>query len=239
MAAAPALYFHGLPGSAEELGLTYRSVDPSITVLPPFEPNTTDKLAGAVAPARVIGFSLGAFSALRFAAMRPDLVSELVLIAPAAPFIDGVVEAQMAGAPLFRLAQKHPWLFASVTALQGLAASFTPQGLLRQMFAGSCDADRALLEDPNARSCLIAGLRNSLINNTASYRRVVSAYVRPWDFALSDIECPCTLYHGELDTWVPLSTAEHLASTLPNAHFHVLPGLGHHSTLARVLADQL
>lgn len=44
---------------------------------------------------------------------------------------------------------------------------------------------------------------------------------------LAEIEIPCCVIVGELDEETPVSYAQVLADGLPNAHFHVLDGIGH------------
>jgi pimeloyl-ACP methyl ester carboxylesterase len=53
------------------------------------------------------------------------------------------------------------------------------------------------------------------------------AFVRPWGFALADVEVEVRLWQGELDKLVPRSHGEYLARKLPRARFELVPGFGH------------
>jgi len=234
------VYFHGLPGSHRELRLARCPDGAEPAVLDPLDFQALDRLALRAGPLRVFGFSLGAFSALRAAASRPGHVAELVLVSPAAPLGLGAPLKRMAGAPVFRLARSNTAGFAALTALQALAGTLAPHRLLKAMFAGSCAADRALLDQPGSVEDLAFGLKHALWHKAPLYRATVRAYVGDWENELSRVRCPCRIFHGELDDWVPLGMAEALAATLPQgAELHVEPGLGHYSTLLRVLPEAL
>lgn len=230
------IYFHGLPGSPDELALLERSDLNVPEVLDPLDFGAFDRRHDAQTPATVIGFSLGAFSALKLATLRPTSVAELVLISPAGPLEMGPFLDQMAGAPVFKMAKANSLAFALLTAAQALAAHISPRFLLNQMFANSCDAEQALLNNPNAVNYLTKGLRHSLWGAAPVYRRTVSEYVQPWEAELSKVQCPCQVFHGELDDWVPIEMARALFDRLPaGSHFRKEEGMGHYSTLIRVL----
>ena len=48
-----------------------------------------------------------------------------------------------------------------------------------------------------------------------------------WDFALSDIDVPVMIFHGELDNVSPVGAARTLTDELPNASLFLLENLGH------------
>ena len=234
------IYFHGLPGSADELTLMELPKRGAPQVLDPLDFEAFDRRVASERPVTVIGFSLGAFSALKLAASRPESVSELVLISPAGPLEIGRFLNQMAGAPVFRMAKQSSFALAMLTAVQALAAHAFPRFLLNQMFAQSCTAEKTLLKNPDAVRCLTKGLKHSLWNAAPLYRRTIREYVQLWATDLSKIQCPCRVYHGELDDWVPIEMAQALFDRLPpESKFGTEEGLGHYSTLIKVLPKVL
>jgi pimeloyl-ACP methyl ester carboxylesterase len=50
---------------------------------------------------------------------------------------------------------------------------------------------------------------------------------RPWPFPLAHVETPVHLWHGALDTNVPIATARRLAAELPHAVLHVTDSADH------------
>lgn len=234
------IYFHGLPGSADELALMKIPCCCAPKVIDPLDFESFDRTNANQVPVTVIGFSLGAFSALKLAAARPQSVARLVLISPAGPLEMGNLLDQMAGAPVFRTAKGSSIAFIILTAIQALAAFAFPRLLLERMFANSCDAEKTILKDPAAAKSLIKGLQHSLWDAAALYRRTVTEYVKPWEFELSKIECPCQIFHGELDDWVPIGMAQALFERLPEgSEFRMEEKLGHYSTLMKILPDVL
>jgi pimeloyl-ACP methyl ester carboxylesterase len=55
----------------------------------------------------------------------------------------------------------------------------------------------------------------------------IALFCSPWDLPLDRIGPPVELWHGEADATVPVDHARHLASVLPRARLHQLPGEGH------------
>jgi pimeloyl-ACP methyl ester carboxylesterase len=51
--------------------------------------------------------------------------------------------------------------------------------------------------------------------------------MRDWDFKLSDIACPVTIWQGTEDRMVPLAHGEWLAAHIPGARAKLLPNQGH------------
>jgi pimeloyl-ACP methyl ester carboxylesterase len=185
---------------------------------------------------RLVGFSLGAFSALKMAANRPDYVSEVILISPAAPLEFGEFLKNMAGVPVFKTARASKLGFLLLTSVHSAIAFVAPKFLLPQMFSESCDADKNLLRDPVFVSCVTARLRQSLHHNAKSYRQTIAQYVQPWAGELAKAKCDVTIYHGELDNWAPVGMAEALESALKgDTELIIEAQQGHYSTLVTVL----
>lgn len=234
---APLVYLHGLPGSPDELTLFSEATQAA------FAPDLRD---GPVAdqiiarfgaqPVTLVGFSLGAFGAIRFAGAHPARVAHLHLIAPAAPLELGDFLKDMAGRPIFRMARDLPWLFHLVTRVQALVAGIAPDFFARQVFALSQGKDVLLSADPDFRRRWAAVARHCLHGDAKAYRAEVRAYVAPWSKLLGKVTVPTTVWYGNADNWVPSAMAEALAHMLPNVACvrQIMDG-SHYSTLAAAL----
>ncbi len=234
--ALPLVYLHGLPGGPDELKLVSETVEA-------FAPDLRD---GPVAeqiiarfgatPVQLLGFSLGAYGAMRFAADHPAHVTHLHLIAPAAPLELGDFLGGMAGGPIFRMARDHAWLFHIVTRVQALVARIAPDFFARQVFALSQGKDAPLAADPVFRRHWSAMARHCLRAGALAYRAEITAYVTPWADLLTKVSVPTTIWYGTADNWVPSDMAEALAQTLPNVACvrQIMDG-SHYSTLAAAL----
>ncbi len=235
-AAAPLVYLHGLPGGPDELKLVSERVDAFAPDLRDGPVSDQIKARFGATPVTLIGFSLGAFGAMRFAADHPSQIAHLHLIAPAAPLELGDFLKDMAGGPIFRMARNHPWLFRLVTRVQALVARIAPDFFARQVFALSQGKDAPLAADPTFRRDWSAVAQTCLSGGAAAYRAEITAYVAPWSGVLARVGVPTTIWYGTADNWVPPAMAEALAQALPNVACvrQIMDG-SHYSTLAAAL----
>jgi pimeloyl-ACP methyl ester carboxylesterase len=246
------LYFHGLPGSAAELG----SFGPTLAA------NArhfhvvarTDALAlgdprgyfGRLAeqivsqfpdePLHLVGFSLGAAAALRVAPRLGARISQIDLISPAGPLGLGPFLDDMAGAPVFRAALAGRIPFVVLTFLQAQAARLAPARMAAALMASAQGCDRTLAADPHFIAQLAASLRHSLLAQRAAYRQEIALYVADWSAELARVQQAVTIWQGSEDNWTPPAMAQALAAALPaGADIQVHQGLSHFSTLGRYL----
>lgn len=228
------IYCHGLPGSAAEISHLVPDDVTSPTAIAPLDLDGFDQVLAEAQTDKVhiIGFSLGAMTALKIASQRPDQISHISLIAPAAPLELGNFLPHMAGGPVFKIAQRGPIPFKIFTAFQKLGVAIAAKSIIAKMFAGSAEADLALLSDKDFMDVLSAGLKSSLGPKNKTYRKAILAYVTPWADCLKSISAPVTIYHGTQDNWAPIEMAHALETEIPST-VKVLPleDLGHYSAL--------
>ncbi len=235
-------YCHGLPGSAAEIETLIPEGGDAPHVLAPLDFDGFDAAAVNAAEdgVHLIGFSCGAMTAIMIAATRPNLVSKLTLIAPAAPLELGNFLPDMAGKPVFEIAKRGRLHFQAFTAMQRLGVALAPKKVVDAMFHGSPDADMNLLEDLNFLETVRLGLKQSLGRDSRAYREAIHTYVNPWAHHLKDIRCPITLHHGTLDNWAPIEMSHAIQSQLKShVDFISHEGLGHYSTLHTTLPRAL
>ena len=183
-------------------------------------------------PSIVVGFSLGAMSAIHLAARRAHLVSKLILISPAAPLQLGNFLPQMAGRPVFEAAQRGPMALRVVSGLQAALISIAPRFVIDTMFRASPEADKRLLAKQEVFKAVSEGVRDCLLSRQAEYRIELLAYVRPWAHVLSEVHCETEIWQGSMDNWTPPAMAAAIHAQLGDlAVLNVCPGLGHYSTL--------
>lgn len=108
------IFCHGMPGSMAEAALL-QGANPTadVTALNMLDGNLHRDFDAITAKStrqqrHVVGFSIGAISAIQLAAQRPANVSRLTLISPAAPLSLGDFLSDMAGKPVFELAMRSP-----------------------------------------------------------------------------------------------------------------------------------
>lgn len=243
------IFCHGMPGSTEDANLLRRT-NPNAKIVPlklldvdPAQIDTglqssLDIFLEQSGQARVhlVGFSIGAMAAIKLAALRPEKVSRLTLISPAAPLSLGEFLPEMAGKPVFDLALKSPVLLKFLTGLQGWIVRISPNTMINMLFAKCGTKEKDLLKDPLFRGVLTQGLSDSLIKKPSSYLSYVCAYVSDWSGILQDVTCPVFLWHGTKDTWSPPEMSEKLEKAFgTKATLNLVEDAEHYSTLTRVV----
>jgi pimeloyl-ACP methyl ester carboxylesterase len=251
-----AVYFHGVPGAPLEsarfataarqaevrlVAVDRQLISPDLSGEPYFA-----ALAGEVesisagAPVHLIGFSVGAFVAIRTAIHLKVPIRQLHLISAAAPldgsdFLDG-----MAGKAVFSAAARGPASLRSLIRVQSWMAEWMPGLMMRMLFAGAAGADRALASDKSFRREIRDVLRLSLEGGATGYARDLTAYVQPWRNRLAEVAVDTAIWHGAADTWAPVAMAQMLKDGLPTAtHLTIWDGLSHYSCLFRAIPQIL
>lgn len=231
------IYLHGVPGSVAEL--RYFAPDAQNVIAPDHLAfSTTESLVATLpaGPLHLIGFSLGAFVALRLAALLGPQVERLDLISAAAPLELGDFLAAMAGGDVFRMARDQPTRFGMIVQFQAMLARIAPALLVRLLFHGARGGDEALVKDAAFKAMISASLRETFGANKPGYRAAILAYVQPWANTIHTVTAPTHIWQGLDDTWTPPAMAESLSQALLNVQsVSRLRGDSHYSTLARVL----
>lgn len=253
-----AVYFHGAPGGpgecarfdgvARACGVRLACIDRSVVAAdlegePYFQTlaREVDALAGG-APVTLIGFSLGAFVALRTAPHLAGRIASIHLISAGAPLESGDFLDGMAGKAVFRMAARSPRLFRRLSRFQGWLAAHAPGVLFRMLFATATGRDRDLARDEGFRSEIGAVLKGALACGAGGYVRDVETYVRPWATRLAEVTADTHLWHGAEDNWAPATMAHRLQALVPGvSRIEIMPGLSHYSCLfqavPRILAE--
>lgn len=238
-------YLHGLPGSQAELdfalpGWTQQQDLLLLDRLKLSDDHDAALEAMAEQIARfesvhLIGFSLGAMSALKLAAKLPETVSKIDLIAPAAPLELGDYLDDMAGKPIFEAAKDGTRL-GILSAAQGVMARIAPWLVINAMFANAAPSDKVLLEDQGMQAMLRDGLNHCFVEHQAAYKNELRAYVSPWLQILDSVRCPVAVWHGQAVNWTPIGLSEALCEKLgDDTSLTRLEHLSHYSALKAAL----
>jgi pimeloyl-ACP methyl ester carboxylesterase len=100
--------------------------------------------------------------------------------------------------------------------------------------------DMRALTDPALLQGLLTSMSEAFVQGMAGYTHDMQAEARRWSFDPGTIAAPCTVYHGEQDTIVPIAHARHTAELIPRARLVTWTDDGHVSVqrhLPAVLAD--
>ncbi|HEY0357881.1 MAG TPA: alpha/beta hydrolase [Mycobacteriales bacterium] len=252
----PALYVHGLGGSATNwtdlAALLAPRLDGQAIDLPGFgfsdpapsggrfaQPSggySQPALARRVArwiehsgrgPVHLFGNSLGGAVAIRLAATRPELVRTLTLVSPAVPQLRTSRER----------ARMVPMMF--LPNVEQLATRRIGQVSPEQMARGVlslCYADPSRISPARMAEAVAEAERRMALPWAAesyvrSFRGLVTAYLQPparslWRLA-ARVAAPTLLVWGNQDRLVPVRYAARTARTIPDTRLLLLDGVGH------------
>jgi pimeloyl-ACP methyl ester carboxylesterase len=88
--------------------------------------------------------------------------------------------------------------------------------------------DRDALRSPEVREHAKRQLREALRGGFEGYAQdELIITTRPWGFGADEIRTPVHLWHGELDTLVPVESARYVARRIPNCSARFFPDEGH------------
>lgn len=180
----------------------------------------------------ILGVSGGGPYALAGGARLKTRVINLSLVCPLGPVACPSLRRGMSTAAhlAFFLTQRAPWalpwFFGEPTARFLRRHPDRVFALLRRALP---EKDHEALANSEIYHALCATVRQGLSQGAKGVLRDFHQYLKPWGFALNEVEQPTTLWHGSADTVVPLSHSQYLAERLPNATLFVLPAEGHYS----------
>jgi len=248
--AEPALYIHGLGGSAANwtdlAGLLAHRFAGQAIDLPgfgrsdPAQSYTIPAVAARVirwiehtdrGPVHLFGNSLGGAIAVRIAGTRPDLVRTLTLISPAMPFLDPRRSAHGRMLPLL-------WIPRVDRLARRRLQSVAPADLARQVLE-LCYADLARIPPQRmAEAVEEAQLRYDMPWYVDAYvrtlRGLVGTFLRAylpgsgslWRVA-RQITAPTLVIGGTLDRLVDTRVGPQVARLIPDSRLLMLEGVGH------------
>jgi pimeloyl-ACP methyl ester carboxylesterase len=190
-----------------------------------------------------LGWSGGGPHALAVAALLPERVAGVSLIAGVGPygqpdldFLAGMGEDNIYefGAAL----KGHDTL---APALEELAAGFGGAGvgeLIESMASLVPDVDRAALKG-DAGEDFAAQFGEAVRTGAAGWTDDDLAFVSPWGFDPAEIAVPTFLWQGDADLMVPFAHGRWLAERIPGAAAHMLAGEGHISVFVNRVDEVL
>jgi pimeloyl-ACP methyl ester carboxylesterase len=198
-------------------------------------------IAGALGVDRlaVWGISGGGPHAIACAALLPDLVPAVAVLASGAPWAaDGL--DYFAGMGDLNVEDTRLHLEDPVAArskcendrLDVLATG--PEELRDQLKSLLSPVDREVLTGDLAQYMVDAG-RLGLAPGADGWWDDDTAFLAPWGFELDSIRTPVRLLHGRHDQFVPVAHGEWLARHIPGVEADILGGDGHLTLTARHL----
>jgi pimeloyl-ACP methyl ester carboxylesterase len=246
-AGSPCVYLSGTPASsaaaqlmdetAKEMGVRWIAVDKPGYGASTFQPErslrsiTGDVVALAdllgLQRFAVAGESGGGPWTLALAHDLHDRLTTAILIGGIGPtsnrsLLTGMTRVNRL---LLGLARRAPWaLRLSMNQMaRAVADPVKAQRLLHNRAKAAPAIDRPTFSEP----AVLAGMREALAGGGHGAAQEFCLFANEWDFQLEDIATHVQLFHGELDTFVPIAIARDIARRVPNCSTDFRSDLGH------------
>jgi pimeloyl-ACP methyl ester carboxylesterase len=166
----------------------------------------------------IVAVSGGGGFGLAAAAGLPERVGRLVMICAMVPNAPkATLRGQHGRTRLMMSLAKHaPGLVEKLMSRASAAAD--PDGAkLEKALLQLCDADQAVLRDPQVRADSAADSAEAFRQGPRAAVRELALYRSPVQYRLTDITSPVSIVHGTADQAVPAAVARWLGAQLPHA----------------------
>jgi len=111
--------------------------------------------------------------------------------------------------------------------LMAMGLRRNPDRFLSQMKDAVAEPDKLLLAQPEVVQTFIYSMREAFRSGTRGASWDAVLYKRPWGYHLQDISMQLHLWHGDLDTQVPVSVGQYVANAVPDCKAKFLPDEAH------------
>ena len=187
--------------------------------------------AFAVRHFAVMGYSGGGPHALAAAALLPERVTRCAVVASVAPMdADGLdffagmspgnlgeFDAALAG---------HDTLSIMLDPVAGAVAEDV-YAFIAALRADLPEEDAAVLDRPDVTQLFATAIGEGLRPGPGGWVDDDLAFAAPWGFDVGQVRVPVGVWHGTLDTLVPVGHAGWVAQAIPGAQGHLCVGTGH------------
>ncbi|WP_342376918.1 alpha/beta hydrolase [Myxococcus stipitatus] len=129
----------------------------------------------------------------------------------------------------YALAAWPEWLLHPLMAMHDRQVRAQPERALAALIHHASEDDRHVLSDPLIAAQVQGWRREATRRGVSGMRREAHILASPWDFPLEEIRGAVDLWYWEGDSIVPPQMGRYLASRIPGAVPHFLPGGGHFS----------
>ena len=245
----PVFFFHGFGTSrvicpddetAREMAIRLIAVDrPGIGLSDPQPgrslldwPRDVAEVADRLAVSRfgVVAWSGGGPYALATAYALAQRVAAVAIVSGPAPLASAAPADYLRrfDRNAVRAAGRAPWVIRLALWHWGRDQRRDAERFFDASVAEMCAADQEILAAPELRDRMIANSSELYRQGGRGMYDEALVLARPWGFDLAHIRVPVHLWHGALDTTVPVAMGTHLGRAIPGARLTILADEGHH-----------
>ena len=184
----------------------------------------------------ILGVSGGTPTAVAAAALLKGRVSSLCLVSGLGPLTapEALGGFNLANRVLLLLGLRIPWLAGFL--IHALASMWRAVPATAMVWFGALlpAVDREIVARRDVRIVLAKNIRESLRQGARGAVTEFLLFLTEWRPLLRQIEVPTTIWHGDADTYVPLSMATFLQKEIQGSVFHQVKGGGHFMIIDRL-----
>ena len=259
----PILFFHGFPGSSLQAAVVpIRASDDEFRVIavdrPGFghsehDPHRThlsfaqdvkalvDQLQ--LPPLHLLSVSGGTPYAFAVASLLGSHVLSLNSIGGLGPISEPAFLGEMNAFSRWALKTSGRWPEAaniSMSLLEMLATrepkDTAPPKVLKILLKNLPAADQALIGNDDLRRKFRFSMRNSFRNGPHGASQDLRLMIKPWGVNFNELKMPVRLWHGDLDSIVPVNHSIYLSKKMAQSELNILKGEGHYSVPLRKIS---
>lgn len=248
----PVIYFHGFPGSRLETqrfnqialtsnyrlitidrpGMGLSTIDRKRSILSTVQDiiSLADHLS--IDKFSVMGHSGGCPYVAACAYYIPERLTGAAIVSGMSPFTNpethvGMMRETLLGSKLVKIFPPFASLMMRITRMM-LKKS---DKLLDKMIKPLPKIDQAIFRDPISGKELIDSTLESFRNGISGPALEMKILLNSWGFELENINFPVSIWHGELDTQVPIGNGKIYKRLMQNSTLHIFENEGHHSII--------
>lgn len=249
----PIFFFHGLPGcrldashlhnvasqnqcrliGIDRPGLGLSSIDKNRSLLSWALDVETFADYLSIKKFSIIGHSGGAPFVAACAYKIPDRLNGVAIVAGMGPFEIPEATACLSSGRRFvnRAINAMPWVATGCMKLTLMMAR--NPGMLKYAVKQMPEVDRLAFQSLGSNETIAAIIREAFRHGVMGASQEMVLTVNPWGFKLTDIKlnCPVTIWQGELDRQAPAMHAKLYAKLIPHAKLNFFKDEGHISLL--------
>jgi len=135
------------------------------------------------------------------------------------------------------LAQNSPWTASVIISAFSSLISLYPEMIIHLMAGDAPDCDKEALKNEVFNNIMIKAAQESLRTGSAGLSQDLIIYSQDWGFDLSDIHIPIHIWHGEMDTTLPVFFGKQFEEKIPDTTTVYYPEDGHISIVPNHFSD--
>jgi pimeloyl-ACP methyl ester carboxylesterase len=185
----------------------------------------------------ILGVSGGSPTAIAAAGELSDRVTTLSVVSGVSPIQDRYVLSGMnfANRGLLRIGGVVPGIGKGVIAM--LASLWRLNPIVAQLWFRMLlpEPDLAIGRRPEVSRVMVRAIREGLRQGVQGAANDFELLLSDWRHLVERVRVPSHVWHGDVDTYVPLAMGQLLARGIPGAVFHKVEGGGHFMIVDRLV----